>query len=131
MSRPKKRAKRQAKSVIEREFHSREAWMNWRLGKASGSTIGDMINKRGDGIKEGIWRAAAESIIGSAAIAEGELSKQQILNGGHDLEPVAIRRFEQETGKKVSHKLIGWENPDESRIAISPDGVIGKTEGWR
>lgn len=117
-----------AKGVIAREFDSREAWMVWRLGRATGSTIGKMIAKRGDGIKEGIWRAAAESIIGSAAIAEADLTAQQTMDRGHELEPFAIERFEQETGKKVSHKLVGWEHPDDSRIAVSPDGVIGKTE---
>lgn len=116
------------KGVIEREFDSREAWLVWRLGRATGSTISKMIAKRGDGIKEGIWRAAAESIIGSAAIAEGELTSQQAMDRGHELEPFAIERFEAENGKKVSHKLIGWENPDDNRMAVSPDGVIGKTE---
>ena len=102
--------------------------MNWRLGKATGSEIKDLVTLKGDGVKAGVYRKAAESLIGSAALMEEEMTSEQIMQRGHDLEPDAIRRFEKETGKKVKRGLVGWEREDDSRMAVSPDGVIGKTQ---
>jgi len=112
------------KSVV---FDSREEWLNWRLGKLTGSSVKDFVGTgRGD-VKPGIYRAAAESLIGSAAIAEGELTSSRVMERGHELEPKAIERFERETGKKVSKDLVAWEHENDPRLAVSPDGVIGKT----
>lgn len=111
-----------------RTFDSQEAWLNWRLGKVTGSRLKDVVNLRDSSTKAEIWRIAAESIIGSAAIAEGDLSASQVLERGHTLEPIALARFAKETGKKVDDSLVGWESDDDLRIALSPDGVIGKTE---
>ncbi|MCR2833463.1 YqaJ viral recombinase family protein [Parerythrobacter lacustris] len=102
--------------------------MNWRLGKLTGSRVKDAVNLRDGATKAEVWRIAAESIIGSAAIAEGDLSASQVLERGHRLEPVALARFAKETGKKVDASLVGWESDDDTRLAISPDGVICKTE---
>lgn len=113
--------------MIEHVFESREAWLVGRLGKFGGSSLKDVVNLRDGDTKAGVWRAAAESIIGSAAIAEGELTSGQILERGHELEAKAIERFEQVTGKKVKRGLIQWERDDDSRMTVSPDGVIGKT----
>jgi len=108
-------------------FESQEAWMNWRLGKVTGSRLKDVVNFRDSSTKAEIWRIAAEGIIGSAAIAEEDLSSSQVMERGHALEPVAIERFAKETGKRVDNSLVGWESEEDSRIAVSPDGVIGKT----
>lgn len=107
------------------KFESREAWLNWRLGKATGSTLKEMVNLREGGTKPGVFRAAAESLIGSAAIDADDM--ENAMERGIRLEPVAIARFEKETGKKVGRGIIGWERDDDSRMAVSPDGVIGKT----
>lgn len=109
-------------------FANREAWLVWRLGKITGSGLKDTINLREGGTKAGVWRAAAESLIGSAALMEEEMTGEQIMQRGHDLEPEAVKRFEKETGKKVKRGLIGWEHAEDSRMAVSPDGSIGKTE---
>ena len=109
-------------------FEDREAWLNWRLGKITGSSLKEVIGQgRGD-IRPAIYRIVAESLIGAAAIAESELTSSQVMERGHQLEPDAVRRFEKETGKKVSRGFIGWEREDDSRMAVSPDGMIGKTE---
>lgn len=110
-----------------RTFESQEAWLNWRLGKVTGSRLKDVVNFRDSSTKAEIWRIAAESVIGSAALAEGDLTAAQVLERGHTLEPIAIARFEKETGKKVDASLVGWESEEDMRIAVSPDGVIGKT----
>lgn len=109
-------------------FKSREAWLNWRLGKITGSSLKDTVNLRDGATKAGVWRAAAESLIGTQVLAEEELTAEQVMQRGHDLEPEAIARFERETGKKVKRGIVGWEREDDPRIALSPDGSIGKTE---
>lgn len=109
-------------------FDNREAWLNWRLGKVTGSALKDVVNMRDGATKTGIYRAAAQSIIGSAAIAEDDLTAMQAMERGIRLEPEALERFTRETGKKVDNSLIGWERDDDMRMAVSPDGVIGKTQ---
>ena len=111
-----------------RRFDSLEAWRTYRLGKIMGSSVKEFIGPGRSEVKPGIWRAAAESIIGSAALAESEFTASQWLQRGHDLEPAAIRRFEEVTGKKVNRGLVAWESEDDPRLAVSPDGPIGKTE---
>lgn len=107
-----------------RRFEDREAWLVSRLGKATGSIARDLVGPtRGEGTKPAIYRLAAESLIGSAAIDDDEHAMER----GIRLEPVAIARFEKETGKKVDTSLMLWERDDDSRIAVSPDGMIGKT----
>jgi hypothetical protein len=110
------------------EFESREAWLNGRLGKVTGSALKDVVSMRGDGIKAGVYAAAAESIIGAAVIAENDLSSSQVMERGHTLEPDAVARFEKETGKEVKRGHVLWEHDSDSRMAVSPDGMIGKTE---
>lgn len=108
-------------------FEEREAWLLYRLGKLTGSTVKDFVGSGRSDVKPGIYRAAAESIIGSAAIEEGELTSVQAMARGQELEPVAIARFEKETGKKVTKDLVAWEHEEDPRLMVSPDGVIGKT----
>lgn len=112
--------------VKETVYDSHEAWMVARLGKITGSGAHKTVTVKGDETKAGVWLAAAESIVGSLAIAEDELTSAQAMQRGHDLEPAAIERFEKETGKKVRRGHIIWEREDDTRIAISPDAPIGK-----
>lgn len=110
-----------------RTFESREEWMNWRLGKLTGSTLKDTLTLKGEGTKIGIYKAVAGSIIGSMALADDDTEKA--MQRGRRLEPVAIERFNAETGKKAvwCNDDVGWEREDDSRIALSPDAVIGST----
>lgn len=73
--------------------------------------------------KIGSYQLVAESILGSAALAEEENQMER----GTRLEPEAIERFRKETGKKVDASLLLWMREDDERIASSPDGQIGKT----
>lgn len=109
-----------------RTFESQEGWANWRLGKGTGSRSKKLTSTRADATEK--YRMAAESIIGSAVLAEEELSSSQVMERGHQLEPVALARFAEATGKKVDGSLVGWESAEDSRIAISPDGVVSATE---
>lgn len=114
--------------MIERTFDNREEWLNFRLGKASGSDLKKLATLRGDGTKPGVYRKAAESILGSHILAEDELTVGQVLQRGHDLEEPAITLFEKRTGKKVKRGLVVWESDEDPRMIVSPDGPIGKTE---
>lgn len=105
------------------KFDDREAWLNARLGKITGSKLKDIVSVRG-GRKIGSYQLVAESILGSAALAEEE----DPMARGTRLEPEAIERFRTETGKKVDDGLLLWISDDDERIASSPDGVIGVTE---
>lgn len=120
------RRKPKAMGVKETVYPTLEAWMVGRLGKITGSGAKETVNVRDGETKAGVWRAAAESIIGSAAIAEDDLTSAQILQRGHDLEPVAIKRFEEATGKKARHGHIIWEREDDTRMGVSPDAPLGK-----
>lgn len=113
--------------MITRKFESREEWMNWRLGKLTGSALKNALTLKGNEVKIGIYKAVAGSLIGSAALEDE--NEERAMTRGTRLERIAIERFNTETGKKAiwSNDDIGWERDDDSRIAISPDAVLGKT----
>ena len=92
------------------KFETEEAWLQARLGKITGTRLKDLISKRNGEAKIGFYEVIAENI---AIPATGES---------------AMDRFEEETGKKVNRDLVIWLRDDEPRIAVSPDGSIGKTE---
>lgn len=110
--------------MTERRFESREEWMNWRLGKITGSRLKDILPGRNGEVKKGRWEMVAERLIGSAALAEDE----KPMDRGTRLEPEALERFAKETGKKLDTSLISWAREDDESIAISPDAVIGNKE---
>lgn len=119
------------------KFEEREAWKLWRLSRFTGSKISDVVTKNRQGEfafdpekpKVGIYHAVAAKLIDSALLAEDEDTEKAMARGTR-LEPIAIQRFVTETGKKAvwCHDDVGWERDDETRIAISPDAYIGKTE---
>ncbi len=53
---------------------------------------------------------------------------ENAMERGTRLEGDALDRFAEETGKKVDKSLVMWTRDDDESIAISPDGIIGKTE---
>lgn len=110
------------------KFSSIEAWKLWRLTRITGSRVKEVISEKGR--KVASYALVAESWIGSAALAEEEESPELAMARGTRLEPEAIARFVQETGKKAvwHNNDIGWEHEDDSRIAISPDASIGVLE---
>lgn len=111
-----------------RKFETMEEWHVWRLGKGTGSRVKDFMLDRNGALKSEAYRMVAESIIGTAVLAEDELTSAQVLERGHVLEREALKKFAEATGKKLDSSLQGWEHPEDSRLAISPDASIGKTE---
>lgn len=107
-------------------FSELEAWKLWRLTRITGSRLKNIVSTKGRKIES--YALVAESWIGSTALAEEEENPELAFQRGQRLEPEAMDRFRKETGKKVDSSLIGLERDDDSRIAISPDGMIGVLE---
>lgn len=106
-------------------FESRDEWFAARRGKITGSRLKDIIVKRGSGHKMGFYDLIAERI---STDPDGIALNETPMERGTRLEPEAMARFIESTGKKVDTSLVMWERDDNASIAISPDGVIGKTE---
>ena len=103
------------------KFETKEEWLNFRLGKISGSRLKDLIVKRGTGKKKGYYELIAERI----AIQPDD---ENAMDRGTRLEEEALARFEQETKKKVDTSLLVWQSEEDKNIILSPDGVISDYE---
>lgn len=103
------------------KFDGRESWLAARRGRITGSRLKDIYTKRADTRKIGFYELIAERL---ALPPDGE----NPMDRGNRLEEEAIERFAKETGKKVNTDLVIWSRDDSDAIAVSPDGVIGKTE---
>lgn len=103
------------------KFEDREEWLAARRGKITGSRLNDVIAKRGGEYKLGYYELIAERL---AIVPDGEDPMER----GSRLEPEAITRFQKETKKKVDTSLVIWTRSDNKSIAVSPDGIVGKTE---
>jgi YqaJ-like viral recombinase domain len=101
-------------------FDNKEAWLDARLGRVTGTRLKDLVSKRG-GRKIGFYEIIAERI---AIPPSGE----NVMDRGLRLEDEAIKRFAFETGKVVDTSLVLWSRDDDNDIAVSPDGFIGDTE---
>lgn len=102
-------------------FDSKEKWLNARIGKITGTRLKDLIVLRGTTPKKGFYELIAERL---AIPADNE----NPMDRGARLEEEALARFSKETDKKVDGSLIMWVSEENESMAISPDGVIGKTE---
>lgn len=103
---------------IER-FESEEEWLEARRGRITGTRLKDLITKGKP--KIGFYEIIAERVAIPA-------SEENAMDRGKRLEDEAMERFVKETKKKVQNDLVLWSREDESNIALSPDGYIGKTE---
>ena len=103
------------------KFENQESWLEARRTKITGSRLKEVITLKGTGKKMGYYELIAERLAIPA-------TDQNPMDRGHELESVAIERFEKETGKAVNKELLLWVREDNDSIAVSPDGVIGETE---
>ena len=106
------------------KFNDRESWLQARIGKITGSRLNDIVMKRGGGYKKGFYELIAERV----AIPDESGIPTNPMDRGSFLEPKALEIFAEKTGKKVDGSLIMWVRDDNDNIAVSPDGIIGKTE---
>ena len=98
-------------------FETNEEWLEYRNGKSMGSSLKDLVVKRGTGEKIRFYEIIAERI---AQPSDGE----DVIERGHRLEPEAIQLFSEKIGKEVDTSLVIWEREDNTSIAISPDGFM-------
>jgi len=108
--------------MITKTFESREDWLAARRGKITGTRVKDLIVKRGTGKKKAYYELIAERLAVEPDTEETPMDR------GSRLESEGIEKFMETTGKEVDTSLVIWEREDNSSIAISPDGFIGKTE---
>lgn len=102
------------------KFKDKESWEEARIGKITGTKLKDLISVKGS-VKKGFWKLVAERLSLPA-------DEENAMDRGVRLEEEAIKTFEKETGKKVDNSLVIWVSDENDSIAISPDGIIGKTE---
>jgi len=102
-------------------FDDKQKWLNARIGKITGTRLKDLIVLRGNTPKKGFYELISERL---AIPADNE----NPMDRGARLEEDALARFAKETKKKVDGSLIMWISEENESMAISPDGVIGKTE---
>lgn len=103
------------------KFKTDEDWLQARKGKITGSTLKDIIVKRGTTKKDGYYKLIADRL-------SVETETEDPMERGHRLEPEAVARFTEETGIKVNTDLVMWQRDDNEHIALSPDGFIDKEQ---
>jgi predicted phage-related endonuclease len=107
--------------MLIKKFETEADWLNERLGRITGSRLGSIVTKRGTGKKIEFYQLIAERL-GLPPDEENPMER------GHRLEAEAIALFSEKTGKKVDTDLQIWFADWNDRVALSPDGAIGKTE---
>lgn len=106
-----------------KHFSDKESWLANRIGKVTGSRLKELMTKPTNGKKSiGYYRFIAD------LLRKPDYSEENPMARGNRLEPEAIAKFEEATGKTVDPSLVTWEHDDDPRIAVSPDGFIGATE---
>lgn len=103
------------------KFEDKEVWLEARRGRITGTRAGYLVSKRDSKPLKGYYELIAERV---AIPHDGE----NVMDRGIRLEEEAVARFSKAYGKKVNTDLVIWSREDNSDIAISPDGSIGKTE---
>lgn len=103
------------------KFNTEEEWLDARRGKITGTRLKDLVNKRSTKPKIGFYEIIAERVAVPIKV-------DSMLERGKRLEDEAIEQFEKTINKKVDSSLVLWVSDDDEDIAISPDGLIGKTE---
>jgi len=99
------------------------SWLKARNGKITGTKLKDIISlRKTEGKKKGFYQIIAEKVLVPEEGMENPMER------GKRLEGEAIARFEKATKKKVDNSLVMWISDDNEDMAISPDGMIGKTE---
>lgn len=105
------------------QYETREEWMDGRRGRVTGSTLKDLVVKRGTEKKVGFYRLIAERIAAARSDEDSPMDR------GTRLEEAAIARLTEDTGISFDTSLVIWSREDNRNIAISPDGFAKGTDG--
>lgn len=109
------------------KFEDNKQWLEARKGKITGTRLKDVISKT-NAKKIGFYEIIAERLSVSEEDFDGYVPNESAMDRGTRMQTYAIDRFKKETGKKVNEDRVIWSRNDDENIAISPDGVISKTE---
>lgn len=106
---------------FEKTEEGKDAWLDARRGKITGTRLKDLINKRATKPKKGFYEVIAERVAIPA-------TNENPMDRGTRLEEDALAKFAEITGKEVDTSLILICREDNPDIAYSPDGIVGETE---
>jgi hypothetical protein len=96
-------------------YQSHEEWLAARSGKVTGSKLKDVITKRGNTTKIGVYQLVADYL----GIQDGSVDGR---DRGHEFELEAIKTLSEQTGIDFKTDLVMWESDENPNMAYSPDG---------
>lgn len=99
-------------------------WFALRLGKPSGSRMGDLMAKTKSGPAASRKNYMMELLCQRLTGSQEELFVTAAMQRGTDLEPVARSAYEVETDLMVVETGV-WSHPKISNLIASPDGLVG------
>ena len=102
--------------MLTKTYETKQEWLADREGKITGSTLKDIVTKRGTGRKIGFWQLVAARM---AIPDDGVMSPME---RGSAIESMALDAFTVETGIELNTDLVMWISEDNPSMAISPDG---------
>lgn len=95
-------------------FENNEDWLEFRKAKIMGTKLKDIVTKRGNTTKVGVYQLIADRL----AVEDNE----DPMARGHRLEEEAIGHLSDLTGKKFITDLVVISRDDNPNLAWSPDG---------
>lgn len=101
--------------ILKHQQKSKE-WLEARKGKITGSTLKDVLTKRGNGRKLGFYQLIADRL----AIEPGD---ENPMERGERLEQEAADAFAKQANVKL-HQDGMWISDDNPNMAVSPDRVL-------
>lgn len=97
------------------KYNSREEWLAGRGGKVTGSKLKDVLTKKGNTVKVGVYQLVADKL----GIIDGSVDGR---DRGQELEADAIALLNEETRLDFQTDLVMFEADDNPNMAYSPDG---------
>lgn len=97
------------------KYSSREEWLAGRGGKVTGSKLKDVLTKKGNTVKVGVYQLAADKL----GIIDGSVDGRE---RGQELEAKAMQALIDETGIDFRTDLVMFESDENPNMAYSPDG---------
>lgn len=98
-----------------KQYKTREDWLMARAGKVTGSKLKDVLTKKGNTTKIGVYQLVADKL----GIIDGSIDGR---DRGHELELEAIQALSNELGYEFKTDLVMFESDENPNMAYSPDG---------
>jgi putative phage-type endonuclease len=95
-------------------FENQEDWLEFRKAKITGTKLKDIVTKRGNGTKIGVYQLIADRI--------ATFDTEDPMERGHRLEAEAIEHLSNLTGIEFITDLVIISRDDNPNMAWSPDG---------